>query len=304
MSLESQSAPQGPRLWVTAGYVLVVLIWGTTWFAVHTQVNGTAPQVAIALRLGAASLIFFAIAAAMRLKLALPPRELALTAMQGVCFYGANYIGIYLAAQYLTSGVLAVVFSVSVPFNIVADRVVNGTRPRPSVIAAALIGVLGIALAFAHEREHALAAENASRGAALAVAGAAFVSIGNVVAARLAATSLGAVRMNAYGFAFGTLITLLWGATNGVPWTLEVTPAWLAGFAYLLLVSSVLALWVYLKILPIVGAVAGAYVVVLSPALAIAISAAFEDLPLGPLTFVGVALLLAGHSLLVRRRAR
>ena len=304
MSLESQSAPKGPRLWVTAGYVLVVLIWGTTWFAVHTQVNGTAPQVALALRLGIASVIFFAIAAAMRLRLWLPPRELALTAAQGVCFYGVNYICIYLAAQHLTSGVLAVVFSVSVPFNIVADRIVNGARAEPKVIGAALIGVLGIALVFAHELEHALAAENAILGAALAVAGAAFVSIGNVVAARLAGGSLGAVRMNAYGFGFGTLIVLVWGATNGVPWTLELTPAWVAGFAYLLLVSSVLALWVYLKILPIVGAVAGAYVVVLSPVFAIAISAVFEDLPLGPLTFVGVALLLAGHSLLVKRRAR
>jgi drug/metabolite transporter (DMT)-like permease len=304
MSLNFPRILEGQRVWVAAGYVTVVLIWGTTWFGVHTQVNGTAPHVAVALRLGAASLIFFAIARAMRLSLRLERRHFAAVAAQGFCFFGVNYVCVYTASQYLTSGVLAVLFSVTVPFNIVADRVLNGTRPRPLVVVAALIGVCGIALVFAGELEHALAAEHAVRGAVLAVVAAAIVAVGNVLATRLAATSLGAVRINAFGLAVGTAAILLWGAASGAPWSLHVTAEWLAGYVYLLVVGSVAAFWIYLKLLPIVGAVAGAYVVVLSPVVAVAISAAFEDLPFGWEIVAGVVLLLAGHSLLVAQRAR
>ena len=133
---------------------------------------------------------------------------------------------------------------------------------------------------------------------------AAVVAVGNVLAARLAATSLGAVRLNAFGLAAGTAVILLWGAASGAPWSLHVTPEWIASYAYLLVVGSVVAFWIYLKILPIVGAIAGAYVVVLSPVVAVAISAAFEGFPIGVSTVIGIALLLAGHSLLVFQRAR
>ena len=151
------------RFGIALGYSIVVLIWGTTWYGMSTQVNGTAPHVAVALRLGMASLIFFAIAGVMGLRLRLERQQLVLIAIQGVCFYGLNYVAVYTAAQYLTSGVLAVVFSITVPFNIVADRILYGARPRLAVIVATLIGVGGIALVFSGELEQALGARKPVR---------------------------------------------------------------------------------------------------------------------------------------------
>jgi drug/metabolite transporter (DMT)-like permease len=129
------------------------------------------------------------------------------------------------------------------------------------------------------------------------------VAVGNVIAARLAATDLGGVRQNAYTLAAGMVSILLYGVASGSPWTLEVTPTWLAGYAYLVLAGTVLAFAIYIRILPAIGSVAAAYIVVLSPAVAIGLSALLENLALGPSTIAGVALLLAGQSLLVKRRA-
>jgi drug/metabolite transporter (DMT)-like permease len=302
MNAGASQPPGNRRVWITLGYLAVVLIWGTTWYGVRTQVNGTAPHVAVALRIGAASLIFFAIALLQRLPLRLRRRQLALVFVQGALFSGLNYVAVYTASQHLTSGVLAVLFSISVPFNIVAERLLHGTRPRLLVVAAATIGVTGIGLVFSGELEHAFAARNAWRGAGLAVLAAAMVAVGNVVATRLAGTELGGVRLNAYGLAAGTLTILLWGLVTGAPWTLEITPAWLAGYAYLVLIGTVLAFAIYIRILPAVGSVAGAYIVVLSPVVAIGVSALLEALPLGPATLAGVALLLVGQSLLVMQR--
>jgi len=292
------------RFGIALGYSIVVLIWGTTWYGMSTQVNGTAPHVAVALRLAMASLIFFAIAGVMGLRLRLQRKQLVLIAIQGVCFYGLNYVAVYTAAQYLTSGVLAVVFSITVPFNIVADRILFGARPRLAVVLATLIGVGGIALVFSGELEQALGTRSALWGAALAIFAAGTVAIGNVMAARLAATDLGVVRLNAFGFAAGTITILLWGVLSGASWSLNVTPTWLAGYAYLVVIGSLVAFGIYMKILPVVGPVAGAYVVVLSPVIALMISVVLEGLPLGTNMFLGVVLLLTGHSILIARRRR
>jgi drug/metabolite transporter (DMT)-like permease len=211
---------------------------------------------------------------------------------------------VYTASQYVTSGVLAVVFSVTVPFNIIADRVMSGTRPRLPTILATLIGLTGIALVFASELEQALGSRDALRGAALAVVASAVVAVGNVLAARFASIEVGALRLSAFGLAAGTLLILAWGALSGAPWTLHVTPAWLGGFAYLVVVGSVVAFGVYMKILPSIGPVAGAYVVVLSPVVALAISVMLEGLALGVNALAGVALLLIGNSILVVRKRR
>jgi drug/metabolite transporter (DMT)-like permease len=292
------------RLGIALGYGLVVLIWGTTWYGVQTQVNGTAPHVSVVLRLGCASLVFFGMALATGQSLRLAPRQLVLVVVQGFCFFGFNYIAVYTASQHLTSGVLAVLFSITVPFNIIADRIISGARARLRTVLAALTGIVGIALVFSSELEHALAADNALLGAALAVCAAVVVAVGNVLAARFASLELGAIRLNAFGLAAGTLLILLWGLVSGAAWSLQATPSWLAGFAYLTVIGSVVAFGVYMKILPAVGPVAGAYVVVLSPVLALGISTVLEGLSLGINSIVGVILLLTGHSMLVLQRRR
>jgi drug/metabolite transporter (DMT)-like permease len=292
------------RVGIALGYLCVVLIWGTTWYGVHTQVNGTAPHVAVALRLGTASLVFFAIALARRLPLRLRRDQVLPVLLQGGLYCGLNYVAVYVASQHLTSGVIAVLFSMTVPFNIVAERVMHGTRFTIYVVVAALVGMAGIALVFGGELERALHANNALLGGALALLSAAMVAVGNVIAARLAATDLGGVRQNAYTLAAGTASILLYGAVSGSPWTLEVTPMWLAGYAYLVLAGTVLAFAIYMRILPAIGSVAAAYIVVLSPAVAISVSAMLENLALGPSTLAGVALLLVGQSLLVTSRTR
>lgn len=290
------------RFGIAFGYGLVVLIWGTTWYGVQTQVNGTAPHVAVVLRLALSSVIFFALAIVTGQSLRLRRAQLGIILVQGMCFFGFNYIAVYTASQHITSGVLAVLFSITVPFNIIADRVISGARARLSIVLAALTGVAGIALVFAGELEQALATRDAVFGASLAITAAAVVAVGNVLAARFASVQVGAIRLNAFGLAAGTLMILLWGLVSGAPWSLHVTPSWLAGLAYLVVIGSVVAFGIYMKILPAVGPVAGAYVVVLSPVIALAISAVLEGLSLGLNSVIGVALLLIGHSILVLQR--
>ncbi len=304
MSTVSTSEKAASKLWVVLGYCTVVLIWGTTWFAVRTQVNGTSPHVAVVLRLVCASVIYFSLLAISGRPMRLRREQIRHVLIQGVCFYGINFVAVYSASQYLTSGVLAVVFSVMVPFNILAQWLVERRWPRLPLVVAALIGCIGIALVFGHELAGTALSAEIYRGAALAVTAAVTVAVGNVVAANLMTTDIGMLRLNAYGFGIGALAIVLWGFVSGASWSIELSPSWLAGFGYLTLIGSVAAHGIYISLLPEVGVIAGAYIVVLAPVIAVGISAIFEDFKLGLTTVAGVVLLLVGHSILVIRGRR
>jgi len=296
---------QGWTPWVSAGFALVVVIWGTTWFAIHAQLNGTAPLVSVAIRTAAASALFFLIAIARGERLRLPRETLLAALVPGMCFFGINYLAVYEGSVYLTSGIVAVLFGIAVPFNIVAEWMLAGVKPKLSSWLAAAVGMLGIGLVFSAELEAALRLEGALIGAALVVFAAAVVSVGNVLSARLVAGRISPVALNAYGSAIGACTIVLWGGLSGTDWTLNATPSWGIALAYLILIGSVLAFWIYMTVLPRIGSVAAAYQVVLSPVVALCLSAAFEGLQLGVSVFAGIALLMIGNTLLIRgRRAR
>jgi drug/metabolite transporter (DMT)-like permease len=290
-------------LWTSIGYVAVVLIWSTTWYGIHTQVNGTSPHIGVALRMGAAALIFAGIAVLVKQRLRVPRRQIGPILVQGVCFFGFNYLTVYSGAQYLTSGVVAVIVSLAVPLNIVAEWTLYGVRPKLLTVIAAVLGMIGISLVFGSELENALAVQGAWWGAGLVACSAIFVAIGNVISVRLMHAKLSWVAVNALGMAVGTVAVLLWGVVSGANWVLEPSPVWLGGFAYLVLIGSVAAFGIYMKILPTIGTTAGAYVTVLCPVVALLISALLEGFRLQLLTFAGVALLLFGHTLLIRQRS-
>ena len=289
---------------MSAGYLLVVLIWGTTWYGIHTQVNGTAPHVGVALRMGAASLVFLLYAAVTRQSFRLSTTQLGLIAVAGVCFFGLNYLAAYSGSQYMTSGVVAVLLSLTVPLNLIAEWSIRGHRPTLKMVMAAVLGIAGISLVFGGELQDALAGDLRWWGAAVVAASAILVAVGNVVSAQLMGARVSWILVNGLGMAVGVAAVLLWGTAVGAPWIFEPTPVWFAGFAYLVILGSVVAFGIYMRILPIIGTTAGAYVTVLSPVLALVVSATFEGLSVHFTTCVGVILLLIGHSVLIRQRAR
>jgi len=281
-----------------------VLIWGTTWYGIHTQVNGTAPHIGVALRMGAASLIFLLYAVITRQSFRLSTSQLGQIAVAGVCFFGLNYLAAYSGSQYLTSGVVAVILSLTVPLNLIAEWSIRGLRPTATMAIATILGIAGISLVFGSELQHALAGDLRWWGAGIAASSAILVAVGNVVSAKLMSSRVSWILVNGLGMAVGAVAVLLWGSVVGTPWTFQPTPIWFAGFAYLVILGSVVAFGIYMRILPTIGTTAGAYVTVLSPVLALFVSAAFEGLSLHRTTFAGVALLLIGHSVLIRQRIR
>ena len=86
-----------PRVPTPHIYAIVVLIWGTTWYAIKFQLGVVAPEISLVYRFGLAAFIVFAYAAATGSTLKLSWRDHAFVAIQGFTLFCLNYLLNYLS---------------------------------------------------------------------------------------------------------------------------------------------------------------------------------------------------------------
>lgn len=280
-------------------YAAAVLIWGSTWFAIRFQLGEVAPEVSVAYRFALASALLLAYSALRGLPLRFTWREHGWMAAQGLLLFCVNYLVFYEASARLTSGLIAVVFSTIVLMNILNGALLLGRPVEARPVAAALLGLAGIALVFWPEVAAMGASGVVFTGVALSLAGTLVASWGNIASARNQRHGLPVIQSNAYGMAWGALIMAAWAALRGVPFDYDPAPAYTLSLLYLSVFGSVLAFGSYLTLLGRIGPERAAYATVLFPVVALALSTLFEGYRWTPAGLAGLALVLAGNLLVL-----
>lgn len=280
-------------------YGLTVVIWGTTWIAMKHQVGIVAPELSVAYRFAIAAALVFAWALLARQRLRFAGRQHLLLAAMGLCMFSFNFYFFYSAAAYLTSGLLAVVFSMTVVLNIVNGRLLLGRRAAPRTLVAAGLGLAGIAALFWPELRHFDLADSGTLGLLLSLAGTLCFSLGNIASARAQALGLPVLSCNAWGMAYGAAAMFALALLGGAPFTFDPALPYVTALLYLAVCGSVMAFGAYLTLLGRIGADRAAYATVLFPLVALAISTVVEDYAWTPTALVGVALVLGGNLLVL-----
>lgn len=285
-------------------YLVTVLIWGSTWLAITFQLGTVPPELSIAYRFSLASVLLFGYVRIRRLPLRFDLRAHCFIALQGLFLFSLNYILVYLAEELIASGIVAVIFSTIILFNVVFGALLLGSPVRPRVTLGALTGIFGLALIFWPEIGGLQLADGKSLGLTLAVLGAASASLGNIASARNQRERLPVVQTNAFGMLYGAVFMFLVALVRGSQLAFEPTAGYVGSLLYLALFGSVIAFGSYLTLLGRIGADRAAYVTVLFPVIALLLSALFEGLALNALQLVGVALVLLGNVVVLRVRRR
>ena len=127
-------------------YGLVVLIWGTTWYAIKFQLGVVAPEISLVYRFSIAAILLFIYARMVGSPMRLSWRDHRFIALQGATLFGLNYWLTYLSTAYLTSGLVAVLFTSIIFFNLVNARLIFKTPVESRVLIAAAAGMLGVAM--------------------------------------------------------------------------------------------------------------------------------------------------------------
>jgi drug/metabolite transporter (DMT)-like permease len=278
-------------------FTVVVLIWGTTWFAIKFQLGVVAPEVSLVYRFTLAAACVFAYARATGSPLALSWRDHRFVALQGATLFCLNYWLTYLSTQFLTSGLVAVLFTSIIFFNLVNSLLIFRAPVEPRVIAAAAAGVVGVALLFLPELRAALDDPGILHGAGLALGATYLASLGNMAATRNTRGGLPVVTVNAYGMAYGAAGLALIAALRGAPVAFDWHWPYVLSLLYLSLAGTSLAFGLYLALIRHIGATRASYSSVMFPVVALAVSTLFEGYHWSVPALVGLAVLVAGNAL-------
>lgn len=276
-------------------------IWGSTWLAITYELGVVAPEVSVVWRFALAAVVLAVVCIALRRSLRFSRAEHRLFALQGALMFGLNYICLYRAEQYVVSGLVAVAFSTITIMSVFAQRVMYVTPVTLRALAGAMLGVAGVAVLFLPQLGAAHGDRNTLLGVLWAVAGTVFGTLGNMVAARMQQRGLAIMPTTAWGMLYGAATAAVIVTLTGAHWDFDPHLRYVGALVYLALLGSVAAFVCYLALMRAIGMMRASWVGILTPVLALALSAIAEDYTFTAFTFAGAALALAGNVVVMRR---
>ena len=279
------------------------LIWGTTWHVILYQLAEVPAVVGVAWRFALAALLLFAVGA-LRGEALVPPRRWhAGLALTGMLQFAVNYGCVYEAERHIPTGLVAVLFSLMVFGNALGGWWALGQRVTRGFLVAALIGVAGVSLIFWPEIADAAGARGATLlGLALGLLAVAAACAGNTFTLMLSQRGLALVPTLAWCMAYGALALALLALATGQGLAPGRSAAWWGSLAYLAAFGSVAAFLLYFRLSQRLGSAFAAVTSVLTPAIALAVSAVLEGWRPTALSLAGIALTLLSVGLAVRTR--
>jgi drug/metabolite transporter (DMT)-like permease len=279
-------------------------IWGTTWLAIKFQLGAVVPEVSVGWRFALAAILLLGWCLVRGIPLRFAARDHAAFALLGLLLFGLNYVLVYRSEQYLTSGLVSVLFAFLVFWNLLGARVFFGTPAPRAVILGAGLGVAGVCLLFWPELTSFDARPGQAIGVVLAVVGTVVASAGNLYSQRLFARGIGVVAGTALAMAWAALAILLYCAAMGLPFTFDPRPPYVLSLVYLAVFGSVIAFVSFLTLLKRIGAGRSGYTAAVIPVVAMLASTLFEGYRWSGPSLGGMALVLAGTVLVLRVKER
>jgi drug/metabolite transporter (DMT)-like permease len=282
-----------PRIFIP--FLLVTLIWGSTWLVISDQLNVVAPSWSVAYRFAIATLGMFVLAAVMRLPLRLDRRVFPWVLLLGVLQFAFNFNFVYLAEQHITSGIVAVLFALLIVPNALFAKWWLGRSFGKSFLWGSLIACIGVALLLVQEyRVAPVAADAVLLGVGLTLLAVLCASISNVMQALPAISRFPTVTILAWSMLFGVIANSLYALIVYGPPTIDPRPEYLLGVAYLGVVGSVVTFPLYFGLIRNIGPGKAAYTSVLIPVVAMLLSTIFEGYHWSLLAAAGAVLVIIG----------
>ena len=284
-----------------AVFLLLCVIWGSTWMFIKLGLRDLPPLSFAAIRFLLATLILSAIVAARRASLPRGRAEWWLIMKTGVLAFALNYGLLFWGEQHISSGLAALIQATIPVFGmLLAHPYLPGERLNARKLAGALLGVVGVGVIFSSQ----LGAEGgmAVWGSAAVLAGAVFVAYANVLVkaqgARLDAPVLAAGQM-ACGFVVLAAAGL---AFEGSPLNFRWTWLAVACLLYLTLVGSVAAFLLFYWLVRHVDVTKTMLIALVTPLAAVLLGMLVLGEEVTWRTLAGGALIMSGIGLVMLRR--
>jgi len=282
-------------------YFVVLLAWGSSWFAISFQLVDVAPQVSIAWRFLLASFILFIWCYARGLKLSFSWRAHSSWLLLGFFLFCVNYICAYFGTFYLASGLVCLIFSTLTLFTVFNGFIFFKKPIRLPILFGAIVGILGLSIIFSNEISNTdwSLESGIVKGFLWMLLATFFASIGMLLSGQMQARKMPLVQSNAFSMLYGSLIIVTYVGFSDISFSFSTSYSYVISLIYLSIVASVIGFGVYLKLVGNIGADKASYVNIFTPTIALFLSTLFENYQWSWTGLVGVALIIIGNIIVL-----
>ncbi len=284
-------------------YMTTAFIWGSTWLAIKFQLGVVDPQLSVAYRFGLSGLILLIFCWLTKRTLRFSTKQHGWLVLQGIFMFSFHYWLVYTAELHLPSGLVSVIFSTTLFWNIVWGRIFIKLPINRAVVIGGIIGLLGIFMVFRDEVLAFSFSNDNSFAFLICILGALMVSLGNIISAHNQRIGIPVFQINAFGMIYGSLLMLAFARIMGTPYTFDFSVPYLTSILYLSIFGSIVAFSTYLTLLGNIGPDRAGYVTLLFPIIALILSTIFEGYTWTVLAIFGVVLILGGNFMVLKKKA-
>lgn len=289
---------------IILAFLACVLIWGSTWYAIELQLGVVPKEWSVVYRFVIASGVLFLVCFFRKEKLKVAARDHIWVAGTGLFLFSGTYILTYTGAEFLTSGLVAISFSLLSFLNIVNGRLFLGNRIQGSSLLAALIGVAGLIFVFKPEIEAFSLTDTSLQGLIYCLLATVVCSLGNTLAGAPKSQSIPLFTFNAYALGYGALFNTLYALSTGSTPALDMQFSYVGSLIYLSIVGTVIAFSIYLWLIDQIGIGRAAYMSVMTPVVALSISTFMEGFIWTSEAIAGVSFVVFGNLLMLKLKNR
>lgn len=284
-------------------WLILCLIWGTTWIFIKIGLEDLPPIGFAAARFILAVLILAVIIKIQKIPLPKTAAEWKLIALTGVLQFSFNYSMVFWSEQYISSGLAAVLQATITVFGLLlAWFFLPDERITKLKIFAVCLGIVGVAVIFLEQ----LKIENF-----MAFAGCVAIVVGAYAAAQASIlVKAKGGNLHPAGMVFGQmicglpLIIIYSLIQEGNPLHFHWTWRAVICLLYLTVFGTVAAFWLYYALLSRIESTKAMMISLVTPLIAVFVGWVFLGEKLPPQTFAGGLLIIASIGLIVFRKKR
>ena len=285
-------------------FISTLICWSPTWYLIKFQFGVVDPLISIFYRFFIASIIVFIFLILSNKKMSFNLHQHLSFLLLGVTLFSLNYIFFYLANTYLISGIVTIAFSTILIMNILGERIYFKIKSSKETLFAAGFGIVGILIIFGNELLNFKLEDKTHIGIILSFIATFWASTGNLVHQKNSKDEIPFIQSIAYGMLYGSLFTLIVAKFRGAEIIFDNSISYILSFLYLSIIGSVVAFYLYLKLLENIGSARAGYIGVIMPIIALIISTIFEGLQWTNNLIYGLPVLIFGCVLILNQKSK
>jgi len=282
-------------------FILLTLVWGTTWAAIRVGLAGMPPFTSVAIRFAIATVILLTIAKALKVRLGAEPHEKTLWVVNGALFFSVSYGVVYWSEQYVPSGLAAILFATfPLLVTLFAHLLLPGEPFRFRAGFGTLVAFAGIVVIFSEDLGKIGGPKTELAAAVLLLSP--LVSALSSVSIKKWGAAIHPISLAAMPMAIATVVMTVLALTFERDRPIVWSRASIGSLAYLSVFGSAMTFTLYYWLLRHVRASHVALIAYATPVIAVATGVLFLNEPLTSRVLFGGAFVIAGVAFTAKSR--